>query len=122
VRQGPIPIFVHGIVDYAAAVLFIAAPFLFGFDSSSAKAVSIVVGVVALIVAATTAGPTGLAKMVSPALHVFFDFGLSIFLLAAPFLFGFSDEGRATAFFMVAGVGYLLLTIGTRYRASEAAA
>ena len=28
-KQGPIPAFVHGIVEYLAAILFIAAPFLF---------------------------------------------------------------------------------------------
>lgn len=113
-RQGPIPVFIHGVVDYAAAILFIAAPFIFGFDDA-ARAVSIVVGLVALVVAASTAGPTGLAKVIPLVLHVVFDFALSVFLVAAPFLFGFSADGGATAFFIVLGVGYLLLTIGTRY-------
>ena len=41
-KQGPVPAFVHGLVEYAAAILLIAAPFLFGFDDDTATAVSIV--------------------------------------------------------------------------------
>ena len=37
-KQGPVPAFVHGIVEYAAAVLFIAAPFLFDFNEDAATA------------------------------------------------------------------------------------
>ena len=40
-KQGPIPAFVHGVVEYLAAILFIAAPFLFDFDEDAAVAVSI---------------------------------------------------------------------------------
>ena len=40
-------------------------------------------------------------------------------LIAAPFLFGFSDDGTATAFFIVLGVVHLLLTIATRFVSEE---
>ena len=40
-------------------------------------------------------------------------------LIAAPFLFGFSDESAPTAFFIVLGVAHLLITIGTRFRAAK---
>ncbi len=36
-------------------------------------------------------------------------------LIAAPFLFGFSDEGTPTAFFIVYGVFHLLLALATRF-------
>jgi hypothetical protein len=114
-RQGPIPFFFHGVVEYLAAILFIAAPFLFGFDADAAQAVSIVVGVLVLGVAASTDGPTGLAKLVPVGIHAAFDLALSVFLIAAPFLFGFDNEDGATAFFIVLGVVHLLLTIGTRF-------
>jgi hypothetical protein len=114
-RQGPIPFFFHGVVEYLAAILFIAAPFLFGFDEDAAQAVSIVVGVLVLVLAASTDGPTGLAKLVPVGIHAAFDLALSVFLIAAPFLFGFDDESGATAFFIVVGVVHLLLTIGTRF-------
>ena len=114
-RQGPIPVALHGIVEYLAAVLFIAAPFVFGFKSDSATAVSIVVGVVVLAVAATTDGPTSLVNSLPVAVHVVLDFILAGLLIAAPFIFDFSDDGTSTAFFVVLGVVHLLLTIGTRF-------
>lgn len=118
-KQGPVPAFVHGVIEYVAAALFIAAPFLLGFDSDTATAVSIVAGVVILIVAASTAMSTGLIKSIPVQAHVVLDYLLAILLIAAPFLFGFSDDGNATAFFIVLGVLHLLLTIATRFIREE---
>ena len=118
-KQGPIPAFVHGIIEYLAAALFIAAPFLFAFDSGTATAVSIVVGVLILIVTASTALPTGLIKSIPVQAHAVIDFLLGAVLIASPFLFGFSDDGTATAFFIILGVAYLLLTIATRFVTEE---
>jgi hypothetical protein len=118
-KQGPIPAFVHGVVEYLAAALFIAAPFLFSFDDDTATAVSIVAGVVVLVVTASTALPTGLIKSIPVQAHAIIDFLLAAVLIAAPFLFGFSDDGTATAFFIVLGVVHLLLTIATRFVSEE---
>ena len=114
-KQGPIPAFAHGIIEYLAGALFIAAPFLFTFDDDTATAVSIVVGVLILVVTASTALPTGLIKSIPVQAHAVIDFALAAVLIAAPFLFGFSDDGTATAFFIVLGVVHLLLTIATRF-------
>jgi hypothetical protein len=119
-RQGPVPAFVHGVVEYIAALLFIAAPFLFSFDDGTATAFSIVIGVVVLIVAATTAWSTGLISSIPVAAHVVLDYVVAALLIAAPFLFGFSsDDDTATAFFIVLGVVHLLLTIATRFVVEE---
>ena len=118
-KQGPVPAFVHGIVEYLAAILFIAAPFLFTFDEDAAVAVSLVVGVVMLIVAACTHWQTGLIDTISVHAHAMLDYLLAIFLIASPFIFGFDDDGTAVAFFIVAGVLYLLLTIATRFVKEE---
>jgi VIT1/CCC1 family predicted Fe2+/Mn2+ transporter len=114
-KQGPIPAFVHGVIEYLAGALFIAAPFLFAFDDDTATAVSIVAGVLILVVTASTALPTGLIKSIPVQAHAVIDFLLAAVLIAAPFLFGFSDDGTATAFFIVLGVVHLLLTIATRF-------
>jgi hypothetical protein len=114
-RQGPISAFVHGLVEYAAAALLIAAPFLFGFDSDAATAVSIVIGVVVLVVTASSDLPTGLTKVLPAQLHAVLDLITAGFLIAAPFLFGFQDEAAPTAFMIVIGVIHLLLTIATRF-------
>ena len=114
-KKGPIPAFVHGLVEYVAGALLIAAPFLFSFESDAATGVSIAAGVLVLIIAASTAMSTGLIKSIPVAAHVILDYVLAILLIAAPFLFGFSDDGAATAFFLVLGVLHLLMTIATRF-------
>ena len=114
-KQGPVPAFVHGVIEYLAGALFIAAPFLFSFDDDTATAVAIVAGVLILVVTASTALPTGLIKSIPVHAHAILDFALAGVLIAAPFLFGFSDDGTATAFFIVLGVVHLLLTIATRF-------
>ena len=114
-RQGPIPRFVHGVVEYASGALFIVAPFLFAFEADAATAVSIIVGVVVIFVAATTAGATSLVDQIPIPAHVVLDYLLAGFLIATPFLFAFSTETAPTAFFMAIGIGHLLLTIATRF-------
>lgn len=115
-REGPIPAAVHGLIEYAAGVLCIIAPFLLGFDSGAATAVSIVVGVAVIAFAASTDMPTGIVSQLSRTLHSALDFGLAALLIASPFLFGFSEETAPTVFFIVLGLAHLLITIGTRFR------
>jgi hypothetical protein len=118
-RQGPIPRFVHGVVEYLAGVLLIAAPFLFGFNSNAAVAVAIIGGVIVLAVAASTDGPTSLVNSIPISAHLLLDFALAAVLVASPFLFSFSNETGPTAFFIVLGVAHLLVTIGTRFKAAD---
>lgn len=121
-RQGPIPVSVHGLIEYAAAAVFIIAPFLLDFDSGTAKALSIVIGVVVLAIAASTDGPTSLVNQIPRSAHVALDYVLAVVLIALPFLAGFSDETAPTAFFIVLGIAHLLITIGTRFRSPAARA
>ena len=114
-KQGPVPALVHGVLEYVVAVLFIAAPFLFSFDSNSATAAAIVVGLLLLAFTATSALPTGLVRTVSLGVHVTVDFVLAGGLVALPFILGFTSEPAPTALFIVAGVLHLLVTIGTRF-------
>jgi len=114
--QGPIPRFVHGLIEYVAGVLFIAAPLLLSFDSGAATAISIVVGVVVLVIAAATDGPTSLVNSLPITAHVALDYVLAVLLVALPFVAGFSGETTPTVFFIALGVAHLLITIGTRFR------
>ena len=115
-RSGPISLFLHGVLEYLAAAVLIAAPFLLDFESDAATASSIVLGVLVLVLGASTAAPTGLAKVVPVEMHAIADFALAVVMIAAPFLFGFQDERAAIVFFIVLGVVLLLLTIATRFR------
>ena len=117
--QGPIPRFVHGLIEYVAGVLFIAAPLLLSFDSGAATAISIVVGVVVLVIAAATDGPTSLVNSLPITAHVALDYVLAVLLVVLPFVAGFSDETNPTVFFIALGVAHLLITIGTRFRPRE---
>jgi hypothetical protein len=121
-REGPIPQALQGLLEYLAGFLFIAAPFLLGFTGSGvATAASIVVGLVFLVLAATSSGPTGLAKQLSPPAHALLDAVLSVLLIAAPFVLGFSGEATPRNLFLVTGVVWLLVTIGSRYDRPAAA-
>ena len=114
-REGPIPVAVHALLDYGLGALFVVSPFLLGFDSGAATAAAIVIGVLVLGLAAITDWPPSLVKQVPVTAHAVLDYLLAPVLIAAPFLFGFSDETEPTAFFIGAGVGVLFLAIGTRW-------
>ncbi|HEX4760635.1 MAG TPA: hypothetical protein VH256_07540 [Thermoleophilaceae bacterium] len=120
--QGPIPRFVHGLIEYLAAVAFFAAPFVLSFDSGAAVAASIVAGVVVLVHTASTEGPTSLVNSVPLSAHVVLDYVFALLLIAMPFIAGFSSETNPTVFFIAIGVLYLLVAIGTRFRAEQPAA
>jgi hypothetical protein len=119
VKQGPIPAFVHGLWEYIAGIALIAAPLLLGYDSGSATAASIVLGVLLIFLTATTSSSTSLVNQIPLPVHILLDYALAAVLIASPFLFGFSDESTPTAVFIAGGVCHLLLSIGTRYRKED---
>jgi VIT1/CCC1 family predicted Fe2+/Mn2+ transporter len=118
-KQGPVPALVHGVLEYVVGVLFIAAPFLFSFDSNSATAAAIVVGLLLLAFTATSALPTGLVSSITVGVHVTVDLVFAVLLVALPFVLGFRDEAAPTALFIVVGVLHLLMTIATRFSGDE---
>jgi hypothetical protein len=118
-KQGPVPVLVHGVLEYVVGVLFIAAPFLFGFESNAATAAAVVVGLVLLAFTASSELPTGLVSSVTIGVHVTVDLVLAVLLVALPFILGFTDEGAPTALFIVVGVLHLLVTIATRFRPAD---
>ncbi len=118
-REGPIPRFVHGMIEYAAAAILFAAPFVLSFNSNAATAASVILGVVVLFVAASTEGSTSLANTIPLSAHVALDYVLAAALIAMPFVAGFSGETAPTVFFIASGAFHLLVTIGTRFRKDE---
>lgn len=115
IRQGPVPVWLHGVLEYVLGVALIVAPFLLAFQSGAAKAVAIILGLVVLVVAATTSGPTSIVDQLPVSVHILLDYVLAAVLVASPFLFGFSAETNPTAFFIALGVVHLLVTIATRF-------
>src|SRR3954470_5755667 len=119
VKQGPIPAFLHSLIEYIAGVALIAAPLLLDYDSGAATAASIILGVLVLFLVATTTSTLSLINQVPLSMHIVFDYVIAAILIASPFLFGFSGESTPTAIFIAAGVVWLLLSIGTRYRKED---
>jgi hypothetical protein len=120
VKQGPVPAFVHGLYEYLAGAALVAAPLLLSYDHGAATAVSIILGILLIFLAATTNWTTSLVNQVSLPAHIILDYVLVAILVASPFLFGFSGESTPTAIFIGGGVLHLLISIGTRYRKEEA--
>jgi uncharacterized membrane protein HdeD (DUF308 family) len=102
-------------VEPIIGVLFILAPFIFGFDDSSARTLSIVVGVVILLSGMTTRWRLSLVKLIPLRVHFMTDVLIGIVCLAAPFVLGFSDETGPLLFFLVLGVGELAAAFGTAW-------
>jgi hypothetical protein len=119
VKQGPVPAFVHSLIEYIAGVLLIAAPLLLDYDSGAAKAVSIILGVLVLFLVATTTSTMSLINQVPLSMHIVFDYVIAAVMIASPFLFGFSGESTPTGVFLAGGVVWLLMSIGTRYRKED---
>jgi SPW repeat len=115
-RQGPIPLAVHAAAEPFLAALLIAAPFLFGFsDLGAPTAVAIVTGIAVLVLGMSTCWRVSLVKVVPVRGHMVLDVALAAILIASPFLFSFSDDAAPTAFFLVVGIGDLLVALGTRW-------
>ena len=119
-RRGSVPLLVHGLLEYGVGVLSIAAPFLFSFETDLATVISILIGAGILVLAVVTASPTGVVRNLPLDSHIVLDYVLALVLIASPFVFGFTDDGSALAYFLILGVAHLLMTILTRFRTPRA--
>jgi hypothetical protein len=70
------------------------------------------------VLAAVSDLPTALMRRLPIDSHVVIDYVIGVVLIASPFIFGFSDDEGALAFFVVVGIGYLILTAVTRWKSS----
>ena len=66
------------------------------------------------MLAFVTASPTGVSRNLPIASHVVLDYVASLFIIVSPFVFSFTDDAAATSYFIVVGLGFLLLTIATK--------
>lgn len=110
-----IPWIVHEAVEYAAGVLLLLAPLLFGFDSDRAQWTSIALGVVVLVVALISRGRLGATKVLSSSAHATLDYVTAAVLVLSPFVLGFVEDTTAVTFFVLLGVAHTALTLLTRF-------
>jgi SPW repeat len=115
-HSGPIPLRMHAMAEPLIALVFIAAPWIFGFsDADDAKTVSIVLGVLVLLTGLSTRWRMGVVKLLSLGAHRMMDILVAVVAIVSPFVFGFSDNGAATRFFIIMGVLELGATLMTRW-------
>ncbi len=83
----------YGVINYAAALLLITSPWLFHFDHTKGAAllVPIYLGWLQLIMAIFTNNPTGFLKVFPMQMHNCLDVLSGSFLLAMPWMYGFSS-------------------------------
>lgn len=126
--RGPLPLSAHQAIEPLAALLLIAAPWIFGFsDNDTATTLSVIIGVVVLVTGMSTRWRMSIVKLIPLRTHFMMDVGVGLALIVLPFVAGFSDHGGATRFFVIAGVlelGTALMThwdqrqeVGTQRRA-----
>jgi len=118
--RGPLPLRSHAMLEPFAAILLIAAPWIFGFsDVSSATTLSVIIGVAVLLTGMSTRWRWSLVKLIPLRTHFFMDVGIAVLLIVSPWIFGFGDEGSAARFFVIAGVLELGTALMTRWDARE---
>jgi hypothetical protein len=111
-----LPAWLHAIADYAVGASLIVVALAVGGDSL-AVATGVVVGVVVLAVSMLTRYPLGVVKVLPFTLHSAGDYLAAFLLIVSPFALGFSDvAGGLSAFYVVAGVAVLAVSLITNYQ------
>lgn len=83
----------NGAIDYLAALLLIASPWLFGFaDGGTGEWLSVLLGTGMLIYSALTDYEPGLAPVLPMRVHLGLDGASGALLVSSPWLMGFGQE------------------------------
>ncbi|GAA3951915.1 SPW repeat domain-containing protein [Allohahella marinimesophila] len=106
---------VHGVLDYLLAIAFLIAPSVFGFVEVAAT-VSYVIGVIYLLTSIVTKYPLGLVKLLPFPVHGVLEGIMAAAWIVFPWIFGFADDAAARNFFIIAGVGLLVVVALTDYK------
>ena len=111
-----IPTKFHAPLDYIVGAVLIAGPWIFQYsDSGAATAISIVLGIGLIAYSLFTNYELGLWKVAPMAVHNLIDIVAGALLAAAPWLFGFADEGaNFWVPFVVIGVAAIFLGLTTK--------
>src|SRR5438067_13383209 len=113
-----LPASLHAVADYAVGALLILVAVLSG-GSSGAVGTGIVVGATVLVVSMFTNYPLGVIKVLPFTVHSAGDYLAAALLIAAPFTLHFaSGDTGITAFYVVAGIAVLAVSLVTNYQYS----
>lgn len=94
----------HGVADYLYAPLVFAAPTLAGFEEEEQAATAChLIGGGVMASTTLTKAEWGLCRVLPFKAHLALDVAVSLFSLAAPWIFGFSGNAKARNTFIAMG-------------------
>jgi SPW repeat-containing protein len=113
-----LPAWFHAVADYAVGLTLIVVAIAVG-GSGLAVATGVIVGAVVLIVSMLTRYPLGVAKVLPFTVHSAGDYLAAALLILSPFVLGYTDtDGGLSAFYVVAGLAVLAVSLVTNYQYS----
>ena len=101
-------------LDYATVAAFLNAPMVFGFHGIPAAIVYWTAGI-HLLMTGCTDFPLGVFKWIPFRIHGVIEMLAGIFLLVAPWVFGFAQDPSARNFFLAIGIVVLVVVALTDY-------
>ena len=114
-----LPAWLHAVADYAVGLSLIIVAVVAG-GPGKAVATGVVVGAVVLAVSMLTKYPLGVLKVLPFTVHSAGDYLAAALLIASPFALNFNDTATGlTAFYIVAGIAVLAVSLITNYQYSE---
>jgi hypothetical protein len=109
----------HGVLDYGLAFLFLLAPSIFNFPDNASN-LSYIIGAVYIGTSLITRYPLGLFKLLPFPIHGALETIMALAWIVFPWVLGFSQHAAARNFFVIAGVGLLLVVTLTDYKSAAA--
>jgi len=114
-----LPAWFHAIADYAVGITLIVVALASG-GSAGAVGTGVVVGATVLLVSMLTKYPLGVAKVLPFTVHSAGDYLAAALLIVSPFALNFNDSDTGlTAFYVVAGIAVLAVSLITNYQYSD---
>jgi len=104
----PVSARVHGVLDYATVAAFLNAPMVFGFHGTPAAIAYWLAGI-HLLMTGCTDFPVGFFMWIPFKVHGVIELLAGIFILVAPWIFGFAQDAAARNFFV--GMAIVLLVV-----------
>jgi hypothetical protein len=110
----PVSARAHGVLDYATVAAFLNAPMVFGFHGTPAAIVYWLAGI-HLLMSGCTNFPVGFFMWIPFRIHGVIELLAGIFVLVAPWIFGFAQDIAARNFFVAIAIIMLVVIALTDY-------
>ena len=113
----PISARVHGVLDYVVVASFLNAPMIVGFKHTTASVIAYWLCGIHLLLTGCTDFPLGPFKWIPFRIHGAIELVAGLFVLVAPWIFGFGGQAGPRNYFVVIGAFILIVAALTDYAA-----